>query len=721
MLAAALAIVLDPAPGRAQPSLTAHAPIVISNDAGFSDPANNVTVGNGSFATPFLISDWNISATANVGIQITNTHKYFIIRNVLIHPTNFTPGSTGLVLQNAPNGRVEDVSIANFDTGIQLTGSQDIISTSTTWNNTLGISVSGSYNTLSNNQVHNNTQFGIQMQGSTFNQFTGNNASSNGNGVCERTVPPYCDGEGFVIKASSNNIFDNNTAVGNDYYGFRVIIGSNSNIFRNNNVSKNQYGLVFTEANGNQAYMNTVTNNLFGVELECPCPTLPNSYNNVTRNRITGNSYGISAYNSSRNIIYDNYLSNPTNVYEDNHQNYWNITETLATNILGGPIKGGNFYSNYIGNDLNGDGIGDSSYTISGNVNQPGHDLLPLVANQPTTPVHDIAVRTVTPQTTSARTGNQISITVAIFNQGTVPESFQVSVTYNGTIINNPPATIPNLPAVSGTTFTITWATSGLPPGTYQLKANATSVSGELYTTNNISPATTVSLSLNQPPTASFSLTPSSTYVGDPVSLDGSTSFDPDGTIANYYWNFGDGSSANGPTTINSYSTAGTYTVTLTVTDNEGATKASSQTITILSNKPSAPTNLVITATDGKPNLTWSPPANTGGSTIALYRIYRGTSNSSLSRIANTTCTNTCSYTDSAAMSGTTYYYSVSAVNQAAEGAQSTSQNVLVPNSGTPYIQTPSPEILGTLAGVLVVAAAAGILLLRRRTRHTAS
>jgi len=69
-------------------------------------------------------------------------------------------------------------------------------------------------------------------------------------------------------------------------------------------------------------------------------------------------------------------------------------------------------------------------------------------------------------------------------------------------------------------------------------------------------------------------------------------------------------------------------------------------------------------------------------------------------------------------MSGTTYY-SVSAVNQAAEGAQSMSQNVLVPNSGTPSTQTLSPEILGIVAGV-VVTAAAGIVLLRRRlsARH---
>ena len=57
------------------------------------------------------------------------------------------------------------------------------------------------------------------------------------------------------------------------------------------------------------------------------------------------------------------------------------------------------------------------------------------------------------------------------------------------------------------------------------------------------------------------------------VKLDASASSDPDGTIASYSWDFGDGSAAaTGATVMHTYATDGQYTVTLTVTDDLGAT-----------------------------------------------------------------------------------------------------------------------------------------------------
>ena len=74
----------------------------------------------------------------------------------------------------------------------------------------------------------------------------------------------------------------------------------------------------------------------------------------------------------------------------------------------------------------------------------------------------------------------------------------------------------------------------------------------------------------NTDPTAAFVATPAGLTVG----VDGSSSTDPDGTITTYAWAFGDGSSSSGasPTASHTYAAAGTYAVTLTVTDDDGAT-----------------------------------------------------------------------------------------------------------------------------------------------------
>src|SRR5439155_19864341 len=53
-----------------------------------------------------------------------------------------------------------------------------------------------------------------------------------------------------------------------------------------------------------------------------------------------------------------------------------------------------------------------------------------------------------------------------------------------------------------------------------------------------------------------------------------STSSDPDGTIASYSWTFGDGGTSTAQNPSHPYAAGGSYTVTLTVTDNQGATSA---------------------------------------------------------------------------------------------------------------------------------------------------
>jgi PKD repeat protein len=68
---------------------------------------------------------------------------------------------------------------------------------------------------------------------------------------------------------------------------------------------------------------------------------------------------------------------------------------------------------------------------------------------------------------------------------------------------------------------------------------------------------------------------------GDIVQFSGLSSADTDGTIASYLWDFGHGVTSTGATVDHVYPTAGTYFVTLTVTDNDGATNFSSTTVNI--------------------------------------------------------------------------------------------------------------------------------------------
>lgn len=86
----------------------------------------------------------------------------------------------------------------------------------------------------------------------------------------------------------------------------------------------------------------------------------------------------------------------------------------------------------------------------------------------------------------------------------------------------------------------------------------------------------------NELPTASFIATPPIGAETDTITFDASASSD-DGWIVSYEWNFGDGTTGTDKVVQHTYNVAGTYVVTLTVTDNEGGTDAAQYTLEILS------------------------------------------------------------------------------------------------------------------------------------------
>lgn len=119
----------------------------------------------------------------------------------------------------------------------------------------------------------------------------------------------------------------------------------------------------------------------------------------------------------------------------------------------------------------------------------------------------------------------------------------------------------------------------------------------------------------NESPTAAFT----SSASGLTASFDASGSADPDGTIASYSWNFGDGTPAGaGRTTTHNYAAAGTYQVRLTVTDNDGATGTVARTVTVTAPNQAPAASFTVSAADLRASFDASASSDPDG-TIASY------------------------------------------------------------------------------------------------------
>ncbi|HDO19797.1 MAG TPA: PKD domain-containing protein, partial [Thermoplasmatales archaeon] len=275
----------------------------------------------------------------------------------------------------------------------------------------------------------------------------------------------------------------------------------------------------------------------------------------ISDNTISGNSiYGIDVWaGSSSNMLYRNTFTNNGQNAKDQCTNTWYNPDTHE----------GNYWDDYTGQDTDGDERGDEPYPIPGGDNQDIYVLGFFEEPEPPQP----------PQ-------NKVPVADA---GGPYYGMVNQTVYFDGSGSYD----------TDGNIVSYIWDFGDGSFSTGKKVQHIYSQAGNYTVTLTVRDddggedidTTTACISdvkENNPPVAVIDV-PSYAMVGEKITFDASNSYDSDGTIVSYVWSFGDGNNAVGSTVEHSYSSPGTYTITLTVNDDLGGTGTSTATITIFS------------------------------------------------------------------------------------------------------------------------------------------
>ncbi|UCD92354.1 MAG: PKD domain-containing protein, partial [Methanobacteriota archaeon] len=263
--------------------------------------------------------------------------------------------------------------------------------------------------------------------------------------------------------------------------------------------------------------------------------------------------YGINLYDSTMYIHHNNIYNHTDNAWDNRDWTYWDNGSA------------GNYWGDYNGTDSDGDGIGDTPYYIMPK-NFDYYPLINPVMGCPSLgPLGDPPVAIARPNYQEVNVGQS-----AWFNGSDSydPDGWITSYHWNFGDGNEDWGEY------------VTHAYSS--PGNYTVTLTVTdnsSMTDKDYVTVKVRDNYPVAIALPTSQTVNK---------GQSAWFNGSDSYDPDGWIVSYHWNFGDGNEDWGENVSHAYSALGQYTVALTVTDNDNLTDKDYVTVYVVGYPPVA-------------------------------------------------------------------------------------------------------------------------------------
>jgi len=547
----------------------------------------------------FTISDREDYKTSPIGALICIKSNNAVIQGNRINYTN----SWGVYVDSTASGSVVSGNIID--------------------NTKRGINVlSSSTNDIFNNDISNCSEYAIQMTSSSNNRLYNNYISNSGHGI--------------YVQACNDINISGNTVTTIDHYG--IYLYQSTSIVKNNIIINNEGDGIYLSSFNCEISDNVLDVNQRGI-------TLVGSNNEIRNNDLSNSSgSGIYTYSSSgSNIIYLNKFvdngktaqgSGNNQWFYENQGNYWSDYNNIDRDLDGigdvpYKVPEGNNQDKYpLGyflkppekpsNPSPGDseaGVG-LKVTLQVKIKDVDSDKLTVYFyNAGTDEILENGIDTRVPSGGKAECSFNLGFNTtfawyAIVNDSLLenqsdPWFFTTKATPPD---NEPPTADAGGPYSAGAGQTITFDGSGshdpdgdidfyrwnfgdetseilaeLPdhvysnPGNYEVTLTVIDNNG---TTDTDIIDLVIGDFVNQKPTANHG-GPYSGSTSELVNFDGSGSYDLDGMIKNYTWTFGDNTIGYGMEITHVYSKAGTYSVELTVTDDEGDTDAKSTIITV--------------------------------------------------------------------------------------------------------------------------------------------